>query len=84
MQNDEMVIQGIFNKDRYFLEILYDKYINHIYHIVKKILVDPSNIEKVITEIFRVIWVTPESLRKDTRLSVAITKLSLESCKTTT
>jgi hypothetical protein len=81
MKRDDYIIQRIVDKEKSALNDLYDRYISYIYQLVKKNVVNLVDTEKVITRIFHIIWNSPESLKAETHMSVAITKLCLESCK---
>jgi hypothetical protein len=81
MKRDDYIIQRIVDKEKSALNDLYDRYISYIYQLVKKNVVNLVDTEKVITRIFHIIWNSPESLKAETHMSVAITKLCLGSCK---
>ncbi len=83
MHNPQYIIQRLVEKDKDSLNELYDTYILHILHILKKTGIEPHNHEKMITQLFHMIWSSPMILSKEKRISVAITKLCLKLTKTT-
>lgn len=81
MHNKNGVIQRLIDKDRDCLNELYDNYIDHIQRMIAKSDIDPIDYEKVITQLFRVIWSSPEILNKEKHISISVTKLCLSLTK---
>lgn len=77
MPNKTSVIQRLINKDRDCLNELYDNYIDHIQRMLAKYDIDPIDHEKIITQLFRSVWSSPDILYKEKHISVSITKLCL-------
>ncbi|KMM39376.1 hypothetical protein [Guptibacillus hwajinpoensis] len=81
MQNKNGVIQRLMDKDRDCMNELYDNYIHHIQRMIAKSDIDPVDHEKIITQLFRAIWSSPEILNKEKHISISITKLCLDLTK---
>ncbi|MDQ0483816.1 hypothetical protein [Guptibacillus hwajinpoensis] len=77
MQNKHCIIQRLIDKDRDCMNELYDTYIHHIQRMITKSDINPIDHEKIITQLFRAIWSSPEILNKEKHISISITKLCL-------
>lgn len=77
MHNQQTMIQRLVDKDKDSLNELYDTYHRHLSHLLTKTGTDPTNHERIMTQLFQLIWSSPTILMKEKHLSVAITKLCL-------
>lgn len=77
MPNPNTIIQRLVEKDKDSLNELYDTYHRHLSILLTKTGTDPINHERIMMQVFQLIWSSPTILSKDKHLSVAITKLCL-------
>ena len=83
MHNPKHIIHRLIEKDKDSLNELYDSYILHITQTLKKTGIPSHDHEKMISQLFHMIWSSPLILSKEKHISVAITKLCLKLTKTT-
>ncbi|WP_273854028.1 hypothetical protein [Guptibacillus spartinae] len=83
MHNKHQIVQRLLEKDKESLSELYDSYIRHITNVLYTTSVPRQYHEKIIVEMFQIIWFSPDVLINEKHMSVSITKLCIDLTKTT-
>lgn len=78
MKNDVELLERIARKDKSALSMLYDKYILMLYNLTRKYISLASEIESIITKLFKTIWNSPHLILNKKHTSKAIASLCLD------